>query len=126
MSDPQDWTYLAAHLAVALRRHEQWAEQQCAQLPAGFVEIRQLLAGVARAGQTGRVPADDAPAPDDRPPLLLTYLEVAVRLGCSDRTVKRLVSEGALVPVLFGGRVKIRSADLVAYVEGLPTADRTA
>lgn len=51
--------------------------------------------------------------------LTINYDEAARRLGVSRRTVQRLVASGELPTVELGGACRVRTADLVAYVDGL-------
>lgn len=51
-------------------------------------------------------------------PRLLTYLQAAKVLNCSDRSVWALVRGGQLRAVRFGGRtVRIDAHDLEAFIE---------
>jgi len=55
--------------------------------------------------------------------LLLDVREVAAALGSSERTVRDLISRGKLAAVRLGGSIKVRPADLRAFVESLPPAN---
>jgi excisionase family DNA binding protein len=60
-------------------------------------------------------------------PQLLTVLEAAKRLGCSDDTIRNLVHAGRLACVRVGvgtkrARMHFTEADLAAYVERHRTA----
>lgn len=57
---------------------------------------------------------------DDPDVLTLSYAQVGLRLGVSERTVRRLVAAGQLPAVEVGHRPRIRPGDLDAYVAGLP------
>lgn len=48
---------------------------------------------------------------------LLTYPQTAEILGVTDRTVRTLVSTGALPAVRFGGSVRIDPVDLRRFIE---------
>lgn len=114
---------LAGHLAVAIRRHREWADSRGWELPPGLTEFEQYLASRAIQGQSG--PSLDqlwqARDGDHVTPRLLTYEDAASVLACSDRSVKRLVAGGQLRAVRIGGTARIRVADLDAYVDGLPS-----
>lgn len=47
----------------------------------------------------------------------LNMREVAARLGISERTVRRMVTSGALPASRIGGSIRISSEDLAQYVE---------
>jgi excisionase family DNA binding protein len=49
-------------------------------------------------------------------PQLLVPDDTAAYLGCSRRTVERLVAAGHLMPVRIGSRVWFRVADLDAFI----------
>ena len=55
--------------------------------------------------------------------LLLNVREVAAALGVSVRTVHRMIDDGRLPAVRLGGSVKVRPADLRAFVQSLPPAN---
>jgi excisionase family DNA binding protein len=59
-------------------------------------------------------------------PLLLTYRDAASRLRASERTVQRLVADGALPTRRIGRRSYIAPADLQRYVDDLPAERGTA
>jgi excisionase family DNA binding protein len=54
-------------------------------------------------------------------PLLVDYRAAADALAVSERSVRRLVAARTLPAVDVGGNRRIRTADLVAYVERLST-----
>lgn len=64
--------------------------------------------------------ASGAASGDAADVLVLSYEDVAARLGRSRSTVERLARSGELPTVLLGGRPCVRPADLEAYVAGLP------
>ena len=51
---------------------------------------------------------------------LLTLKQVAVVLGLSERSVRRIIQAGDLPAIRVGGSPRIRSADLRAYLDGAP------
>ena len=51
---------------------------------------------------------------------LLTLKQVAVVLGLSERSVRRIIQAGDLPAIRVGGSPRIRSADLRAYMDGAP------
>ena len=54
--------------------------------------------------------------------LLLDVRTVAAALGCSERTARDLIARGKLAAVRLGGSVRVRPADLLAFVASLPAA----
>lgn len=114
---------LAGHLAIALRQHRQWAARAGLETPPELADLAEALAFRAMRGQEG-TPLDDLWSARDREVVtrrLLTYEETGHALGCSQRTVKRLVATGELTAVQVGrGTVRVRAADLDAYVQDLP------
>jgi excisionase family DNA binding protein len=76
-----------------------------------------LLASGGHSRPSLAVAGGDA---DDRDVLTLTYAAAAGRLGVSDRTLRRLIHAGELASVMVAGTPRIRTADLVDYVERLP------
>jgi excisionase family DNA binding protein len=53
--------------------------------------------------------------------LLIKIPEVAARLGVSRAKVYELISAGSLLAVKVDGCRRVRTTDLEAFVEGLPT-----
>ena len=51
---------------------------------------------------------------------LLTLKQVAVVLGLSERSVRRIIQAGDLPAIRVGGSPRIRTADLRAYLDGAP------
>jgi len=47
---------------------------------------------------------------------LLTIVETAEKLGCSERTIRRRIGEGALPAFRDRGLVRVREGDLERYV----------
>lgn len=88
---------------------------------------RWLLTARAGQGRTISPPADDGAQDDDMVPLLVNYQAAATLLGCSERTVRRLVSTGKLPVVYLGERVaRIRREDVENFTAaaGLHTNDK--
>jgi excisionase family DNA binding protein len=128
---------LARHLVIALGRHRRWCREQRVPMPAALDELVEVLGASVRASAQERavVPAANGgqirpdPAnvvagvdrcgggPDPAPvtPLTVDYATAGARLGRSARTVRRMVADGQLVPVVVGGRRRIRVADLEAF-----------
>jgi excisionase family DNA binding protein len=116
---------LAGHLATALRMHRDWAVRTGIRVPDGFAEIEQAFTSRARRGQAGTALEDlwVVRQSGDVTPRLLTYGQVAAALACSERQVKRLVSDGVLPAVRIGpGAARVRVAGLDAYVASLRPA----
>lgn len=112
---------LAGHLAVAMGEHHKWAMRARVELPPGWLELQGLLADKARRGQRG-TPLDDlwgVRHGDSVSPRLVTYADAARMLACHERTVKRLVSAGDLVPVRIGGLARLRVTDVDTYIDRL-------
>jgi excisionase family DNA binding protein len=51
--------------------------------------------------------------------ICLTVKQVSERLGVSEKTVRRLISDGELVAVRVRGRIVVRESDLAAYISSL-------
>lgn len=117
---------LAVHLAAALRAHRGALTRAGLAAPQGLAELESSFMARARVreGQPGTSfdSLADLSEALTMTPRLLTYDQVAASLGCSVRTVKRLVQESALVPVQVAGLVRIRTADLDAFVAALRPA----
>ncbi len=113
---------VAGHLCLAVQQHKQWARRAGLALPDEIDALEQAFAKRARRGQAG-TPVADLPevahARSMPPAQLLDYRSVAQVLGVGERTVKRLVSRRALSPVRIGGSVRIRVADVDAYLQQL-------
>ncbi|TYP88433.1 helix-turn-helix domain-containing protein [Blastococcus xanthinilyticus] len=121
---------LAGHLGTALGVHLNWltrTEQGRSVAPQPGVlhalqAMRQLFADRATAGQDGTPLRDlwtvrHAPA---MAPKLLSLDDTATALGCSERTVKRLIADGVLPAVKLLGATRVRVQDLDTYIAGLP------
>ena len=53
---------------------------------------------------------------------LMSYAEVGAALGgCSERTVSRLVSDGLLTAVYVNSLPRVRTSEVAAYIDSLPT-----
>jgi excisionase family DNA binding protein len=116
---------LAGHLATAMRMHRDWAVRTGIRVPNGFTDLEQAFTSRARRGQAGTALEDLwlVRQSGDVTPRLLTYGQVADALACSERQVKRLVSDGVLPVVRIGpGSARVRVADLDACVASLRTA----
>ncbi len=126
------WEVLA-HVSVAVSTYVQQAERQ-ARRDGGRVPSAELVAlagGLADLVDRDRPrqdpPPDAPPVPRAHPgtmttprePPLLTKEEAATLLRCSTRTLERLVARDEVQTVLVRGGVRIRRADLDAYVAGL-------
>jgi excisionase family DNA binding protein len=113
---------LAGHVATALRLHRDWSARTGIRVPPGFAELERVFTSRARRGQAGTA-LDDLWSLRDAAeviPRLLTYSQAATALSCSERQVKRLVSDGVLTAVRVGsGAARVRVADLDAYVVSL-------
>lgn len=105
-----------------------WSRER---LEAEFVELADVLLGCDRAsnrtlvapgGLGGQLRGDprrgEAVGVDDR---LMTVPEVAAELHVSDRTVRRMISDGRLAAVRVGRVHRIRHQDLAAYMRAHAT-----
>lgn len=113
---------LAGHLAIALRSHRDWAVRTGIRVPDGLAALEEAFVSRARKGQSGTALRDlwTVRHAADVTPRMLTYSQAATALSCSERQVKRLVSNGALTAVRVGpGAARVRVADLDAYVASL-------
>ena len=97
-------------------------------MPAGVPELAAALRQRLSQGHAG--PAlDDLAAVADAvrvSPLAITYDDAAELLGIGRSSLKRLIAAGRIATVSIGGAVRIRTADLEAYVAKLTPIDRTA
>lgn len=59
----------------------------------------------------------------DAPTLMLTVDETAKELRVSRSYAKKLIAAGTVPSVSIGRSRRVRSADLAAYVAGLPAAE---
>jgi excisionase family DNA binding protein len=62
------------------------------------------------------------PDPPAEHAALLTRRQAAVRLGTTERHVRRLVERGILTSVRLGGKVRIRTDDLDSCLRSLPSS----
>ena len=90
---------VAAHLARALEQHRRWARDNGYQVPADHDALLRIASG--SQGETNRLPGSDA-AEDAGVALALDYAEAGRLLGCSSRTIRRLVDAGHLRPIQVG------------------------
>jgi len=97
-------------------------------MPPGVAELAAALRQRLSQGQAGPALDSLAAAADAVrvSPLAITYDEAAALLGVGRSSVKRLVASGRIATVSIGGAVRIRAADLEAYVAELAPIDRTA
>lgn len=114
----------AAHLARAIENYERTCRQNGARLPVALRELHDVL--TVSGGQerptleTGPVVSDS-----DAMSLLHDYDQAARLLGLSERTVRRLVSEGDLRAVEVGRLRRIHRDDLLEYADSLRTLARS-
>jgi excisionase family DNA binding protein len=96
------------------------------QLSEGSIEI------ISAAERSARVHSGQpSPEPDGRPDnqvvaALLALEDVNHVLHCSPSTTRRLIAAGELVAVRIGASVRVRPADLQAYIDGLPATKQSA
>lgn len=57
-------------------------------------------------------------------PTFLTYRQAAMYLTVSDRTLRRLVSDGAITYFRVGGQIRFTRDDVVAYLSSCRVAAR--
>lgn len=108
----------ADHLAVAIRAHCNRAVEVGLRVPAELRQVEAMMMS-ARASRGRRVPPVEVPPPARNPEVvrrLVSYSEAAAMLCCSVRTVKRRVAAGQLRPVRDAGIVRLRIADLDAFI----------
>lgn len=125
-----DTRQLAAHLALALARHENACARDGIRTPSEVTTIRELLTRAATDRQEPTLLATSSTDLDsgcvvNNP--VLTIAETARLLSVSKRTVERLIASGALVAVRMGSAAtRVRRIDLDAYLAGLshPTGFR--
>jgi excisionase family DNA binding protein len=113
---------LAFRVAEAVERYRVAATVNGGSAPIGLAEVRDVFLDSARSrqepsNQQNLVDLFDAVLVTPR---LLRISQVVTALASSTRTVERLIASGALPTVLVGaGSVRVRLADLDAYVESL-------
>jgi len=112
---------VAAHMAVAITTYADNARRKYRAVPPELRPIARALAASAMASQAG--PTLDHPAPvahgERVDAQLLTISQVAEALHVSTRTVQRRITSGDLPAVHCGQLVRIRVADLDAYLSNL-------
>lgn len=117
---------LRRHLAAAVAEHVRRLRRDGLAVPA---ELTRLTAAISASGGPERPTLDDASSRVDSAgmqPLTVDYRDAAEVLGVSERSVRRAVRAGDLPAVRVAGSVRIRTADLTGYVEGLaPTNSPT-
>ncbi len=114
-SDAALLKYVARELGDLRRRYR----QDGLHWPPELESLRLLVASSGQARPILDVDADPSEA------LAVTYDAAAKRLSVSPRTVRRLVASGELPRVDIGGRPRITTADIDAFVKGL-RRERTA
>ncbi len=118
MTDGRD---VLAHVALALSRYAKEARSDGISVPPEVDGLAELLIDVARSrqGATGLAAAVDPGDAGRMDRALLTKREAAAELRCSMRTLERIVASGALPAVAFEAQVRIRRADLEAFITAL-------
>ena len=81
------------------------------------------VCGDLRTGEPVAVKLHMSPGMNESETLLLNLDEVAGHLRVSRRYVEQMVAKGDLPVVRIGGNVRVRRADLIAYVQALPVAN---
>lgn len=114
---------LLAHLALALSRYEREAGRDGVAVPPELGVLRVFLTDCAQRRPEATEGAGGALLTDGggmtEHVLLLSRRQVAGALGCSSRTVDRLIAAGTLAAVKVEGSTKVRRGDLDAYIAGL-------
>jgi excisionase family DNA binding protein len=114
------------HLVAALRAHAQRCRRDAVPFPPALVALLAgLLAGDGQTRPALDVIDDDGHA-DGMAPLTVSYRAAADALSVSERSVRRLVASRKLPAVDVGGNRRIRTRDLVEYVDRLGANDRRA
>lgn len=117
---------LLAHLAVALSRYGKEIRHEGIAPPADLLMLAEFLADCARVRQDATPLGDPAVVGDGESMtrhLMLTKREAAASLRISVRSLERILArpDSGLSAVQVEGGVRIRRADLDAYVSGLGT-----
>lgn len=114
----------AYHLAQAIEGYRRRLRVDGVRaLPEGLSQLLDATVSV-RSGQERSFLAEDGETPEDAAMAqLLTLAEVADRLRVSESTVKRLKDDGRLPTVNLGRSVRVRPADLAAFVDTLETSE---
>jgi excisionase family DNA binding protein len=120
-------------LAIALQEYVRSRRRTGTPIAATTVDLLAVLASRAtgrdhtRPGATSLDISERAPQGPAQQRQLLTKQEVAQVIGCSTRTVDRLVTAGRLVAVTAPHGTRVRRTDLTAYLASLPpTKEHTA
>jgi excisionase family DNA binding protein len=123
-TDPDE---LAFHVAKALRLYFRHEKRNGRTVPVAVLDVaRYILASPMRQEATNlgdRLRAAEAERMSEE---LLTKKQAAAELGGSVRTLERIVAAGDLVVVRVGRSVRIRRADLRAYVASRRSSFREA
>jgi excisionase family DNA binding protein len=121
LSSPQ----FCGHLAQAIHDHrERWRLNGVA-TPSELTELENYLLNRVRTSQDGS--ASSEPPFDwrtmDEAVLAVTLAEAGRRIGKSESSVKRLITEGKLPAIQILGSRRIRLRDLEAYLESCGRQD---
>lgn len=110
---------VAGHLAVAVRLYRQRAGHDGLRIPPELRDVEREMAARAMRGQQGTPLADLWESRNAEPAFgkLLTYQQAAARLNCSERTIKRRVATGELVPVRSGRVTRLLVTDVDDYID---------
>lgn len=111
--------HLAGHLAVALTRHFTACRVDRVPIPGDLVQLRDLLADVARGGQAVPSLPSSSAGVDGGGVDALAYSprDAARALGVSDRTARRMIASGELASTKLGGRRLVPRASIDALLE---------
>lgn len=116
---------MLSHIAVALAVHARAMARNGMPLPDGFVELVDLVEGAASYASPRQVAPSLAGAVLGIDGAVMERSELLSKAGAgqilnvSPRTVDRLIASGDLIAVRIAGSVRIRRADLDAYVAAL-------
>lgn len=118
---------LAGHLSVAIRVYRNRASRAGINTPKPMAELEKVLAARASEGQRGTPVAHLWSVAKTDPMIclegaggtrLVGYAGAAELLGCSVRTVKRLVASGALPVVRLGDRLpRVQVGDIERLIQ---------
>jgi excisionase family DNA binding protein len=102
---------VAQHMRLALASHGQWCRKNAVAMPAELSALLEVLPANARQRPPFR--ADPEPPGDAA---AMTFAEAARALGCSTRTVSRLVGGGRLAAVGVGSGKRIPAVEVERFV----------
>ncbi|MDP8975743.1 MAG: helix-turn-helix domain-containing protein [Actinomycetota bacterium] len=117
----------AVHLARAIEGYRRrLRDDGVLALPEGLSQLLAATVSVRSSQEQSFLAEDEDGLEDASMAQLLTLGEVADRLKVSESTVRRYTSDGRLPTVHLGRSVRVRPADLGAFVDSLQCSEPAA